>query len=111
MVLTCSWLAGNNFSSMAEMFPCLEPCGSGTTALWARVAAWRYNCTVVAGYPEKADMATMTPTSPEYYNSVIAVGPEGETLASYSDGPWEDRFCAAVIPRLGQASLGRCKSP
>ncbi|SPN99938.1 related to amino-terminal amidase [Cephalotrichum gorgonifer] len=74
---------GYNFKSLAEIFPHLEPTGSGTSSLWARTVALKYDCTVVVGYPEKVDVSQKWPASPEYYNSAIIVDGEGQTVASY----------------------------
>lgn len=45
--------------------------------------ALKYNCTVLAGYPEKVDVSPNWPTGPEYYNSAIVVNADGETIANY----------------------------
>ncbi|OAR00589.1 hypothetical protein LLEC1_02142 [Akanthomyces lecanii] len=74
---------GYNFKSLQEIMPFLEPSGSGITSLWARTMALKYDCTVLAGYPEKVDVTPKWPTSPEYYNSAILVNPDGETIANY----------------------------
>lgn len=61
------------------------------------------------------------PTSPEYYNSVIAINGDGETIANYrkshlyyTDETWAlegpDGFWEGHIPGLGFASMGICKT-
>ncbi|KAF6819777.1 N-terminal amidase [Colletotrichum sojae] len=112
--------SGYNFRSLQDISPFLEPSGSGITSLWARTTALKYNCNVVAGYPEKADVSGSWPTGPEYYNSAIVVNEEGETIANYrksflyyTDETWAlegDGFFDGFIPGLGNTSIGICKS-
>lgn len=75
---------------------------------------------VSVGYPEKVDVKLKWPTSPEYYNSVIAINDEGETVANYrkshlyyTDETWAlegpDGFWEGHIPGLGLTSMGICK--
>lgn len=110
---------GYNFKSLQEISPHLEPSGSGISSLWARTNALRYNCVVAVGYPEKVDVAQKWPTSPEYYNSLILVNGEGETIANYrksflyyTDETWalegQDGFFEAYIPGLGDCAMGIC---
>ncbi|KAM3450041.1 hypothetical protein MY3296_006438 [Beauveria thailandica] len=109
---------GYNFKSLNQIAPYLEPSGSGITSLWARTVALKYNCTVIAGYPEKVDVTPKWPTSPEYYNSAIVVSPDGETIANYrksflyyTDETWAlegDGFYSGFLPNIGFASLGIC---
>ncbi|KAI0913270.1 carbon-nitrogen hydrolase [Ustulina deusta] len=110
---------GYNFKSLQEISPFLEPRGSGISALWARTVALKLNCIVTVGYPEKEDVKPKWPTSPEYYNSVIVVNAEGETVANYrknflyyTDETWalegQDGFYGGSIPRLGTTSMGIC---
>ncbi|KAI8633272.1 hypothetical protein F5Y19DRAFT_295068 [Xylariaceae sp. FL1651] len=111
--------AGYNFKSLQEISPYLEPKGSGISALWARTVALKLNCVVTVGYAEKVDVKPKWPTSPEYYNSVIVVNPDGETIGNYrksflyyTDETWalegQDGFYDAVIPGLGTTSMGIC---
>lgn len=110
---------GYNFKSLQEIAPYFEPSGSGITSLWARTVALKYDCTVIAGYPEKVDVAPKWPTSPEYYNSAIVVNPDGETIANYrksflyyTDETWAlegNGFYSGFLPRLGRTSIGICK--
>ena len=81
--LLIQYSTGYYFKSLQEIFPHLEPPGSGTTSLWARTVALKYDCTVVAGYPEKVDVSHKWPASPEYYNSAIIVDGEGQTVGEY----------------------------
>ncbi|XP_044717222.1 carbon-nitrogen hydrolase domain-containing protein [Hirsutella rhossiliensis] len=107
---------GYNFKSLQDISPFLEPSGSGITALWARTTALKYNCIVTAGYPEKVDVAPKWPTGPEYYNSVIVVNGDGETIVNHrksflyhTDKTWalEGRgFHDGFIPGLGNTSIG-----
>ncbi|KAJ4308382.1 hypothetical protein N0V84_012132 [Fusarium piperis] len=81
--------------------------------------ALKYNCTVTVGYPEKVDVAPKWPTGPEYYNSVIVVNGEGETIANYrksflyyTDETWalegNRGFYHGFIPGLGKTTIGIC---
>lgn len=81
--------------------------------------ALRYDCTVVVGYPEKVDVSSKWPTSPEYYNSALVVNGDGETVGNYrksflyyTDETWAleggDGFFQSRIPGLGIAALGIC---
>ncbi|KAK8859314.1 Protein N-terminal amidase [Apiospora arundinis] len=110
---------GYNFKSLQAISPYLEPSGSGISSLWARTTALKYNCVVAVGYPEKVDVASRWPTSPEYYNSLILVNGEGETVANYrkshlyyTDETWAlegtEGFFAGHIPGLGHCSMGIC---
>src|SRR3569833_221519 len=111
---------GYNFKSLQDIAPFLEPSGSGISSLWARTTALKYNCTVCVGYPEKVDVAEKWPTSPEYYNSLIMVNGEGETVANYrkqflyaTDETWAleggGGFYDGFIPGFGRTSMGICK--
>ncbi|KAK2936176.1 Carbon-nitrogen hydrolase [Fusarium oxysporum f. sp. vasinfectum] len=111
--------SGYNFKSLQDITPFLEPSGSGITSLWARTIALKYNCTVTVGYPEKVDVSPKWPTGPEYYNSVIVVNGDGETIANYrksflyhTDETWALEggrgFYDGFIPGLGNTSIGIC---
>ncbi|KAM0435244.1 hypothetical protein ACHAPT_003334 [Fusarium lateritium] len=110
--------SGYNFKSLQDITPFLEPSGSGITSLWARTIALKYNCIVTVGYPEKADVSPKWPTGPEYYNSLIVVNGDGETIANYrksflyyTDETWAlegSGFYDGVIPGLGNTSIGIC---
>ncbi|KJZ69195.1 hypothetical protein HIM_11412 [Hirsutella minnesotensis 3608] len=110
---------GYNFKSLQEITPFLEPSGSGITALWARTTALKYNCVVTVGYPEKVDVSPKWPTGPEYYNAVIVVNGDGETIVNYrksflyyTDETWALEggrgFYDGFIPGLGNTSIGIC---
>lgn len=110
---------GYNFKSLAEISPFLEPTCAGITSLWARTTALKHNCVVAAGYPEKVDVSRNWPTSAEYYNSVIVVNGEGETIANYrkshlyyTDETWAlegpDGFFQGRINGLGHVAMGIC---
>ncbi|KAI8714385.1 CN hydrolase domain-containing protein [Fusarium sp. LHS14.1] len=110
--------SGYNFKSLQDITPFLEPSGSGITSLWARTIALKYNCTVTVGYPEKVDVSPKWPTGPEYYNSLIVVNGDGETIANYrksflyyTDETWAlegKGFYDGFIPGLGRTSIGIC---
>jgi predicted amidohydrolase len=111
--------SGYNFKSLQDISPFLEPPGSGISSLWARTSALKYDCTVIAGYPEKVDPNIKWPTGPEYYNSAIVVNEEGETIANYrkshlyyTDETWAlegpSGFFRGKLPRLGQTAIGIC---
>lgn len=74
---------GCHFKSLQDIYPHLEPTGSGISSLWARTIALKYGCSVVLGYPEKVDVSSKWPASPEYYNSAIVINDEGETVGGY----------------------------
>jgi protein N-terminal amidase len=90
----------------------LEPTGSGTTSLWARITALKYNCVVCVGYPEKVETERW-----QYYNSAMIVNKNGETVANYRktflyprDETWAlegpDEFFDGTIPGLGYTAMG-----
>ncbi|KAL7894857.1 hypothetical protein HDV63DRAFT_406835 [Trichoderma sp. SZMC 28014] len=117
LVLPEMAFSGYNFKSLQDISPFLEPSGSGITSLWARTMALKYNCTVLAGYPEKVDVSPNWPTGPEYYNSAIVVNADGETIANYrkaflyyTDESWalegNRGFYDGYIPGLGNTAIG-----
>ncbi|KAH8710709.1 Protein N-terminal amidase [Beauveria bassiana] len=107
---------GYNFKSLNQIAPYFESWGSGIASLWAQTVALKYNCTVIAGYPETVDVTPKWPTSPEYYNSAIVVSPDGETIANYrksflhyTDETWAlegNGFYSGFLPGIGFTSLG-----
>jgi protein N-terminal amidase len=110
---------GYNFKSLRTIHQYLEPTRAGISSLWARTTALKYNCHVLVGYPEKADVTHKWPTSPEYFNSVIVVGPEGDNVAHYrkthlyyTDETWAlegpDDFFGDHVTGLGQVAMGIC---
>ncbi|KAL8407581.1 hypothetical protein RB594_006419 [Gaeumannomyces avenae] len=118
-LIVCPELAftGSNFDSLQDIYPYLEPSTSGITALWARTIALRYNATVAVGYPEKVETEGWS-TSPEYYNSLVVVNGDGETVAnvrkrslSSTDPKWaleskQDGFVSTHIEGIGQTTIG-----
>ncbi|KAL7919352.1 carbon-nitrogen hydrolase [Trichoderma austrokoningii] len=117
LVLPEMAFSGYNFKSLQEIAPFLEPSGSGITSLWARTMALKYNCAVVAGYPEMVDVSPDSPTGPEYYSSAIVVNGDGETIANYrkaflydTDESWalegDHGFYDGYIPGLGNTAIG-----
>ncbi|KFY46411.1 hypothetical protein V494_00454 [Pseudogymnoascus sp. VKM F-4513 (FW-928)] len=110
---------GYNFKSLHAIAPFLEPTTSGPSTDWARATAHKLNCTVVVGYPETVDVSAKWPTSPEYYNSAVAVSPSGATLANYrksflyyTDETWAlegpDGFFGGEFKGLGNVAMGIC---
>jgi len=108
---------GCNFKSIEAIGPYLEHAGSGITSLWARTIALKYECVVVAGYPEVVDASERWPASLEYYNSALAVNADGETIVNYRksfldvrDETWasegHDAFFNGGIRGLGNVALG-----
>ncbi|KAG9255378.1 hydrolase, carbon-nitrogen family protein [Emericellopsis atlantica] len=111
--------SGYNFKNLRDISPFLEPSGSGISSLWARTIALKYDCTVIAGYPEKVDPSSKWPTGPEYYNSAIIVNGDGETIGNYrkthlyrTDETWAlenpEGFYKGFIPGLGHTAIGIC---
>jgi len=99
--------------------PYLEPSGSGISALWARTTALKYDCTVAVGYPEMVDSSRRhRGSSPKYYNSLIVVNGDGETVANYrksflyyTDATWAQEgggFYAGEIGNFGKVAMGIC---
>ncbi|KAK2594906.1 hypothetical protein QQS21_007354 [Conoideocrella luteorostrata] len=111
--------SGYNFKSLRQISQFLEPSGSGISSLWSRTTALKYDCTVVAGYPERVDPALKWPTNPEYYNAAIVVNGEGETVANYrkshlyyTDETWALEgpagFFYGNLEGLGRTAMGIC---
>lgn len=110
---------GYNFKSLQHISPFLEDEGTGITSLWARTIALKHDCAVIAGYPERVDIANSWPTSPEYYNSALVVDREGDAVGNYrksflyfTDETWalegKDGFFAADVSSLGTVAMGIC---
>lgn len=108
--------AGYNFKSKEQITTYVEPSGSGISSLWARTMALKHDCTVAVGYPER----TRIPSGEEeFYNSLIVVNGDGETVANYrktflyyTDETWAsegDGFYQGEIQGLGQVAMGICK--
>ncbi|KAK9445062.1 hydrolase, carbon-nitrogen family protein [Metarhizium brunneum] len=111
--------SGYNFKSLGDISQFLEPSVSGISSLWARTTALKYDCTVIAGYPEKVDPTFKWPTNPEYYNAAIIVNGEGETVANYrkthlyyTDETWALEgpagFFGERLDGLGPTAIGIC---
>ncbi|KAK2594908.1 hypothetical protein QQS21_007356 [Conoideocrella luteorostrata] len=111
--------SGYNFSSLRHISPCLELQGSGVSSLWATSTALKHDCAVIAGYPEKVDLADSWPANPEYYNSAVVVNSDGDVVANYrkahlyyTDETWalegSSGFLCHRIPGLGTLALGIC---
>ncbi|OWO99811.1 hypothetical protein B2J93_6866 [Marssonina coronariae] len=109
---------GYNFRSLQHISPFLEPTAAGVTSLWARTTALKHSCIVAAGYPEKVDVSRRWPANPEYYNSLIVVNTDGETIANYrksflyyTDETWAlegTGFYSGTIEGLGEVAMGIC---
>lgn len=119
LVLPEMAFTGYNFKSLPEIMPFLEVAGSGISALWARTTALKLDCKVAVGYPEKVEVPTSASSSPKYYNSLLVVNEDGETLANYrkqhlyyTDEPWSQEgtggFFEGEIEGLGQTAMGIC---
>ena len=103
---------------MRDISTFLEPSGSGVSSLWTRTTALKYDCTVISGYPERVDVTDRWPANPEYYNSVIGVNCDGETVVNYrkshlyyTDETWAlegDGFFGGRLPDLGRTAIGIC---
>lgn len=109
---------GYNFKSVEDILPYLEPTGSGISSLWARTTALKYDCTVAVGYPEQVVTPGLQSPAPEYYNSLIVVNGDGETVANYrksflyyTDQTWAREghgFFKGNIGNFGQVAMGIC---
>lgn len=74
---------------------------------------------MAAGYPEKFDVSKKWPANPEYYNSVIMVNRDGETIANYrksflyyTDETWAlegKGFYSGAVEGLGDVAMGICE--
>ncbi|KAI9807284.1 MAG: Carbon-nitrogen hydrolase [Piccolia ochrophora] len=106
--------SGYNHPDLPSITPFLEPTGSGSSTRWAIATARRLNCHVSVGYPE-----ITTTTSPQRYNSVVLISPEGEIVTNYrksflyyTDETWATEgdagFYAGNIEGLGDVSMGIC---
>ena len=120
LVLPEMAFSGYNFRSLAHITPYFEPTASGITSLWARTTALKFGCNVIVGYPEKVDVRNNWPANPEFYNSAVFVGRDGETIANYRksflyavDEKWAlegpDGFFDEELDDLGSVALGICK--
>ncbi|KAF7523625.1 hypothetical protein G7054_g11683 [Neopestalotiopsis clavispora] len=111
--------SGYNFKTLREIYPFLEPTGTGISSVWARNVALKYDCAVAVGYPETADVSHKWPTSPEYYNSLIMVNKDGDAWALYrkshlyyTDETWAlegpEGFWKGHLPGIGKVAMGIC---
>ncbi|EGS17336.1 putative N-terminal asparagine protein [Thermochaetoides thermophila DSM 1495] len=113
LVLPEMALSGYNFKSREHIEPHLEPTTAGPSAQWAREKAREYGCTVAVGYPEKVEGFER-----EYYNSLVVVNSQGETLANYrksflyyTDETWAREgqgFFRGPLGNFGQVAMGIC---
>ena len=81
-------------------------------------AARTFNCIVVAGYPERADLKD--PVSPEAFSSLIVVN-NGEIIMNYRKpfihstnkerAEGEEGFFGKEIKELGNVAIGISKCP
>ncbi|KAM3507625.1 hypothetical protein MY11210_007075 [Beauveria gryllotalpidicola] len=111
--------SGYNFKSLGQISPHLELGESGITAAWSRQVALKYDCAVVAGYPEKIDPVHSWPADPEYYNSAIIIDGDGSVVGNYrkshlyyTDETWalegRDGFFTGHVRGLGHLVVGIC---
>lgn len=111
--------SGYNFKSLGHISPHLELGDAGITAAWSRQAALRYDCVVVAGYPEKIDPVKSWPADPEYYNSAIIMDGDGDVVGNYrkshlyyTDETWAlegpSGFWTGHVQPLGHMVVGIC---
>lgn len=88
--------------------------------MWARTNALKYDCTVAVGYPEKVGSSgSPRGTSPEYYNSLLVVNGDGETVANYrksflyyTDQTWAQEgggFYGGRMEGFGNVAMGICE--
>ncbi|OIW29763.1 carbon-nitrogen hydrolase [Coniochaeta ligniaria NRRL 30616] len=115
LVLPEMAFSGYNFKSLEQIMPFLEPSGSGISSLWARTTALKYDCTVAVGYPERV---RKEPNGEDFYNSLIVVNGDGETVANYrksslyyTDETWAKEgggFYQGEIQDLGKVAMGIC---
>ncbi|KAI9646411.1 hypothetical protein NHQ30_004403 [Ciborinia camelliae] len=118
LVLPEMAFSGYNFSSLEHITPHLELTTAGITSLWARKTALKHNCIVAAGYPEKVVPCTNERIKPEYYNSLVTMNREGETIVNYrksflyyTDETWAHEgsgFFSGNIDGLGNVAMGIC---
>ncbi|EPE02927.1 carbon-nitrogen hydrolase [Ophiostoma piceae UAMH 11346] len=119
LVLPEMAFSGYNFRSLAHITPYFEPTASGITSLWARTTALKFGCNVIVGYPEKVDVRNNWPANPEFYNSAVFIGRDGETIGNYRktflyavDEKWAlegpDGFFDDELGDLGSVALGIC---
>ncbi|TLD03799.1 uncharacterized protein PgNI_11625 [Pyricularia grisea] len=117
LVLPAMAFTGQNFLSLRDISPFLEPVGLGISALWARTTALKYNCKIAIGYPEKADSLSSFLFQGAFFNSLLMVNENGETLANYkkqhldyADKRWAFEraggFFHDVIDGLGRVTMG-----
>ncbi|OAA41915.1 amidase [Beauveria brongniartii RCEF 3172] len=111
--------SGYNFKSLGQISPHLELGEFGITAAWSRQVALKYDCAVIAGYPEKIDPVHSWPADPEYYNSAIIIDGDGSVVGNYrkshlyyTDETWalegRDGFFTGHVRGLGQLVVGIC---
>ena len=73
--------------TLDSILPYLEPTADGSSTIWARATAAKYNCLVSVGYPERFTHRGFNdntlPGELIAYNSTVTVSPSGEVLAHY----------------------------
>ncbi|KXJ93364.1 carbon-nitrogen hydrolase, partial [Microdochium bolleyi] len=112
--------SGYNFRSLRDIAPFLEPTAAGVSASWARSTALKYDCNIIVGYPETADVSHKWPSDPEYYNSAVIVNNDGDTWGHYrkthlyyTDETWAlegPGFYKGHLPGVGKIAMGICNS-
>jgi protein N-terminal amidase len=73
----------NNYKSLRDIHPVLEPTTAGLTSIWAKETALKYHYIVIVRYLEKVDATLTWPASEQYHSSVIVVDVDGEMIANY----------------------------
>ncbi|PHH64992.1 hypothetical protein CDD81_3629 [Ophiocordyceps australis] len=117
LVLPEMAMTGYNFKTLQDVEPFLEDKDSGASCAWARAAAAKYKCVVVAGYPEKVHGPSASSMETERYNAAIVV--DGERVTNcrksflyYTDEAWAlegQGFYHGTISSLGiKTSIGIC---
>ncbi|PHH69847.1 hypothetical protein CDD82_7472 [Ophiocordyceps australis] len=119
LVLPEMALTGYNFKSLQDIEPFLEDKDSGVSCTWAREAAAKHRCVVVAGYPEKVHGPSASSIETERYNAAVVVDGAGKTVTNcrksflyYTDETWAlegQGFYHGTVASLGtKTSIGIC---
>ncbi|PHH52353.1 Protein N-terminal amidase [Ceratocystis fimbriata CBS 114723] len=107
---------GCKFQSRQAIQPLIEPSLSGISSLWARTTALRHDCYVAVGYPEKTDANDVLEGGPRFYNSLMMVSHDGESVVNYrkphlytADEAWAmegNGFYGGWIAGMGRVAMG-----
>ncbi|RDW74330.1 putative protein N-terminal asparagine amidohydrolase [Aspergillus mulundensis] len=123
LVLSELALTGYNFPSLEAIKPYLEPAGQGPSAAWARKTAKQLGCKVCVGYPEVEVTNNNGQREEKYYNSLLVLDEQGNTLLNYrktflyytdetwaSEGSAELGFHQLTFPSPGDKSPSSSKA-